>query len=107
MWSASPSPTPLCDAAPFHSVWEAGGGYREYEEISELWEVCISEVDPEIRTEALIKLGDTWLEKAFSIPLVWVFAEAAVNPEVVEQYQVNMLHMGPIRYHEFTKPVLK
>jgi len=38
---------------------------------------------------------------------MWVFEKAVVNPSVVEEYEVNMLHMGPVRYHEYTKPVFE
>jgi hypothetical protein len=34
-----------------------------------------------------------------------VFQEGAYNPGVLEGYSVNLLHHGPVRYHEFTKPV--
>ena len=51
--------------------------------------------------------AEAWLDGHYSIPLVWVFAEVAVNPNIVEEYQVNMLHMGPVRYHEHTQPVLQ
>ena len=52
-------------------------------------------------------LGDWWVNNHVSAPITWIFGFAAVNPSVVEEYQVNMLHMGPIRYHEFTVPVYK
>ena len=42
-----------------------------------------------------------------TIPLVWVYAAAGVDPEVVKEYRVNQLHMGPVRYHAQTQPVLK
>ena len=41
------------------------------------------------------------------MPLVWVFSEGTYNPNIVSEYKVNMLHIGPIRYHEFTVPVFK
>ena len=52
-------------------------------------------------------LGDWWVENHVSAPITWIFGYAAVNPNVVQEYQVNMLHMGPIRYHEYTVPVYK
>ena len=51
------------------------------------------------------EFGDWWVNNAISVPLLWVFDAAIYNPGVVSEYKVNLLHMGPIRYHEFTVPV--
>ena len=50
---------------------------------------------------------DWWLSSFVDIPLLWLLAEVAIDPSVVREYQVNLLHIGPIRYHEYTVPVYK
>jgi ABC-type transport system substrate-binding protein len=105
MWSASPSPVLPCQAITFQSVWELGNGYREFEEISEYWKKCTATTSLQERTMLDRELGTVWVEKAFSVPLFWVYAETAVNPQNVESYEVNYLNIGPVRYHEFTKPM--
>jgi len=107
MWSASPSLDPICQAVTFSMIWEMGQAYREFPEASTFYERCTEITELAERRELAIAFGDTWTSKAFSIPLMWVFAEVAVDPNVVAEYQVNMLHMGPVRYHEFTKAVFK
>ena len=52
-----------------------------------------------------IVFGDAWHDKAFTIPLVWVFSQVAYNPDVVEDYTVNFSNFGTYRYHEYTVPV--
>ena len=41
------------------------------------------------------------------IPLFFLFPQVGYNPDVLQGYEANMLHMGPVRHHEFTKPVYK
>ncbi|MBM3925492.1 MAG: ABC transporter substrate-binding protein [SAR202 cluster bacterium] len=106
-WSASPSPVLPCQAITFQSVWELGNGYREFEEISDYWKKCTGTTSLEERTKLDSELGTEWVNKAFSIPLFWVYAETGVNPKTVESYEVNYLNIGPVRYHEHTKPVYK
>ncbi len=74
---------------------------------SELFFRCQEITSLEERNVEAIKFADAWLDQTFSIPLMWVFSEVAVNPDVVERYEVNMLHMGPVRYHEHTKAVFQ
>jgi ABC-type transport system substrate-binding protein len=105
MWSASPSLDPICDAIEFSMVWELGIGYREWEEASTLYEECAEVTTNEELIRISQKFGDAWVDKAFSVPIAWVTAEVAYNPGVVAEYRVNQLHMGPIRYHEYTKAV--
>ncbi|MEE9262553.1 MAG: hypothetical protein V3U95_08275, partial [Dehalococcoidia bacterium] len=63
--------------------------------------------DIEERRRLAQDYGDWWVNNHISAPIIWIFAFAAVDPSVVREYQVNMLHMGPIRYHEYTVPVYK
>jgi len=107
MWSSSPCLDPICVAVTFSMIYELGNGYREFPAASDFFEKCGVTAD----FEGLIKISqdlfDEWIRDAWSIPLVWVTARAGVNPEVVKEYRVNTLHMGPVRYHEQTQAVLK
>ena len=105
LWSASPSLDPPCNAITYSMIWELGQAYREWPAASELYFRCAVITDVQERLEAGQDFAEAWLEGHYSVPLVWVFAEVAVNPSVVQKYEVNMLHMGPVRYHEHTKPV--
>ena len=105
LWSASPPYDPPCTAITYSMVWELGQAYREWEAASELFFRCAEDDNVDERREATQGFAEAWLEGHFSIPLVWVFSEAAVNPEVVQEYRVNQAHFGPIRYHEYTVPV--
>ena len=107
IWSASPSLDPPCNAITYSMVWELGQAYREWPAASELYFRCANITNLDERREAAQDFAEAWLEGHYSIPLVWVYAEAAVNPGVVQEYEVNMLHMGPVRYHEHTQPVYK
>ena len=107
LWSASPSLDPPCNAITYSMVWELGQAYREWPEASELYKRCGEITNLDDRTVEAQKFATAWLAGSYSVPLVWVFSEAAVNPDVVAEYEVNMLHMGPVRYHEHTKPVFK
>ena len=107
IWSASPSLDPPCNAITYSMVWELGQAYREWPAASELYFRCAEITNLDERRVAAQDFAEAWLEGHYSIPLVWVFAEAAVNPAVVQEYEVNMLHMGPVRYHEHTQPVYK
>ncbi|MBM3926758.1 MAG: ABC transporter substrate-binding protein, partial [SAR202 cluster bacterium] len=107
MWGASPSLDPICRAVEFSMVWELGIGYREFEEISTFYAKCKTVSSVAERDKIAQELGDIWVKKAFTIPTFWVTAEIAFNPSVVADYTVNMLHMGPVRYHEYTKAVTK
>jgi ABC-type transport system substrate-binding protein len=108
MWSASPSLDPICHAVEFSMIWELGIGYREYEEASEFYSKCLETTTFEERDKISQEFGTLWVqEKHFSVPLMWVTSEAAFNPSVVADYTVNQLHMGPVRYHEYTKAVMQ
>ncbi len=107
IWTASPSLDPICQAITFSMVWELGQAYREMPEASDLYFRCQEITNLAERNEEAIKFADAWLDNTRSIPLMWVFSEVAVNPDVVAEYEVNMLHMGPVRYHERTKAVFK
>jgi len=107
MWSASPSLDPVCHAVEFSMIWELGIGYREFEEASAFYAKCLVTTTFAERDKISQDFAEQWLAKGFSVPLMWVTAEVAYNPSVVADYTVNQLHMGPVRYHEYTKAVTK
>ena len=107
LWTASPSLDPICEAIRFSFVWELGIGYHEFEEASTLFNKCAQVTSLAERDKIAQDFGDAYWQKAFAIPIVWVTAEVAYNPATVAEYHVNMLHMGPVRYHEYTKAVTK
>ena len=100
----SPSLDPICVAMSF-SYYERGRTIWDHQEISDYYAACTQSTDLDERLRLAQGLGDWWVENHISAPIVWIFAFAALNPGVVQEYQVNMLHMGPIRYHEYTVPV--
>ena len=100
----SPSLDPICTAVEFW-WYDDGGGYREHEEISQFKYDCRKTTNVEERNKLAQAFGDWWVNNAISVPLVWVYDAAIYNPKYVSEYKVNLLHMGPIRYHEFTVPV--
>ena len=102
----SPSLDPICVAMSF-SYYERGRTIWDHQEISDYYAACTQSTDLDERLQLAQGLGDWWVENHVSAPITWIFAFAAVNPNVVQEYQVNMLHMGPIRYHEYTIPVYK
>ena len=107
-WSffAAPSLDPICVAPSFW--WrDQGVGYREWTEISEYKHACDATADPEERIRLAQEFGTWWIENAISVPLLWIFGEGTYDPSIVSEYRVNQLHVGPIRYHEWTVPVYK
>ncbi len=100
----SPSLDPICVAMSF-SYYERGRTIWDHQEISDYYRACTNSTDIQERFELAQNFGDWWVNNHVSAPITWIFAFAAVNPNVVQEYQVNMLHMGPVRYHEYTVPV--
>ena len=89
-------------------IWyEASRPYYEYQFITDWKEHYDTVADPAERDRLAIQLGDFWYENYLSIPLLWVFADAVYNPAVLEGYNVNQFHFGPVRYHEYTVPVYR
>jgi ABC-type transport system substrate-binding protein len=97
---------PLCEAMTFVS-YNSGLGFWDWPEISAFLESCATVTDSQVRDRETVKLGTWWVKNFPSAPIVWVFGYAVVDPSVVQEYRVNMLHQGPVRYHEYTKPVYK
>ena len=102
--NVSPKSAHPCAAMVFNR-YESGRGFFDYDEISEYKNRCDQMVDAEERRQLTLEFGDWWYERTVNFPILWVFQEGAYNPDVLEGYSVNLLHHGPVRYHEFTKPV--
>ena len=62
---------------------------------------------PAEREYMIQELGDFWYDNYLSIPLLWVFPRVVYNPDILEGYEVNHLHFGPTRYHEYTVPIYR
>ena len=77
-------------------------------EFMEDWKLTYDQtLDPDTRLRMAHEMGDFLYDNYVTIPMFWVFAIAAINPDVVVDYRVNMMHFGPLRYHEYTQAVLK
>ncbi len=89
-------------------IWrKATRPYYEYPFITEWKENYDTIADSRTRKSLAQDLGDFWRNEHLSIPLLWVFGKAVFNPEVLVGYEVNHVHFGPVRYHEYTKPVYR
>ena len=102
----SESLDPPCVAMGY-SIHENGKSMWEHQEISDYRKACTSTTDVDERKRLAQEFGDWFVNNHIAAPIIWLFAFAAVNPNVVQEYEVNMVHMGPVRYHEFTKAVYK
>ncbi|MGV6874049.1 ABC transporter substrate-binding protein [Pseudochelatococcus sp. B33] len=60
-------------------------------------------VDPEKRSALLREIGDFVYKAYATIPLLYLYAEVAVDPEVVAEYKADMGAFGASIGHEYTK----
>lgn len=97
---------PPCRAMGF-GWYESGAGIWDYQAISDYKNACDRATSVEELDRLTVDFIDWWLSSFVDIPLLWLLAEVAIDPAVVREYQVNLLHIGPIRYHEYTVPVYK
>ncbi len=89
-------------------LWrEAPRSFIEHESLTEWKKAYDRSLDPDFRFRESQRLGDWFHNEHVTAPLLWLFAEVGINPNVVADYGVNMLHFGPVRYHEYTKAVYK
>jgi peptide/nickel transport system substrate-binding protein len=88
-------------------VTGAPGYAWEYEQLDDLYIELAQNVDPSERLNIIHEMGDFVYNNYFSLPMFLVVPQAAIDPEVVVDYSVNMRNFGPVNYHEFTEPQYK
>ena len=89
-------------------LWrKATRAFMEHEFITEWKEAYDQTLDPDTRFAESQRLGDYFHNEHLTVPLIWLFAEVGFNPNVVVDYEISMLHFGPVRYHEYTKAVMQ
>jgi ABC-type transport system substrate-binding protein len=106
MYMTATSLDPICTAAQFF-WYESGFGILDHQEVSDFKKQCNVTSDLEARRQLAIDFGTWWVKNYVTVPIIWVFGDAVVDPGVVTEYLVNQVNMGPIRYHEFTKATVK
>jgi peptide/nickel transport system substrate-binding protein len=89
------------------SWYENPRGFIEHQFVTDWKRKYDQTIDLEERLKMSRELGDWWKANHVTGPLFWVFPEVGVDPKVVEDYTVNQLHFGPVRYHEYTKAVFQ
>ena len=101
-------PAPLGWCFPMSNVGGGcGSAIWEYPELDELYVDLKKQVLPDEVLTRIHKTGDWMYANHLIIPLFFLFPQVGYNPDVLQGYEANMLHMGPVRHHEFTKPVYK
>lgn len=89
------------------SWFENPRGFIEHQFVTDWKRKYDNTIDLKERLKMSKELGDWWKANHVTVPLFWVIPEVGVDPKVVEDYTVNQLHFGPVRYHEYTKAVFK
>ena len=75
--------------------------------IDETWLKFSASTDLDERRMLLRSIGQHMTDNYAAIPLLFLFGEIAVDPDVVENYVSNMLLYGPLRNLEYIEPVYK
>ena len=89
-------------------LWrEATRAFVEHPFITDWKKAYDQTLDPDTRFAESQRMGDYFHDEHLTVPLLWLFAEVALNPNVVADYEISMLHFGPVRYHEYTKAVMQ
>ena len=76
-------------------------------EVDEIWLKYAGSTDAAERKRLLRWVGQNQYDNYYSIPLLFLFGEIAVDPDVIEDYVTNMLLYGPLRNLEYIEPVYK
>ena len=83
-----------------------GGGYFfDYDAMDDVYVKLTQAVLPEDILQYTQEMGDWMYENFNVIPMFFLNPQVAFDPGVVEGYEANHLHFGPVRHHEFTVPV--
>ena len=99
-------PAPLGWCFPMSNVGGGcGSAIWEYPELDELFVDLKQQVLPEEVLTRIHKTGDWMYANHLIIPLFFLFPQVGFDPAILQGYEANMLHMGPVRHHEFSKPV--
>ena len=99
-------PAPLGWCFPMSNVGGGcGSSVWEYPELDELYVHLRKQVTPDTMLSAIHNVGDWMYANHLIIPLFFLFPQVGYDPGILEGYEANMLHMGPVRHHEYTKPV--
>ena len=99
-------PAPLGWCFPMSNVaGGCGSSIWEYPELDELFVDLKQQVLPEEVLTRIHKTGDWMYANHLIIPLFFLFPQVGYDPGILQGYEANMLHMGPVRHHEFTVPV--
>ena len=99
-------PAPLGWCFPMSNVGGGcGSSVWEYAELDELYVDLRKQITPEDMLAGIHATGDWMYANHLIIPLFFLFPQVGYDPGVLQGYEANMLHMGPVRHHEFTKPV--
>ena len=89
-------------------LWrEATRAFMEYPFITDWKKAYDQTLDPDTRFAESQRMGDYFHNEHLTVPLLWLFAEVALNPNIVADYEISMLHFGPVRYHEYTQAVMQ
>ena len=73
----------------------------------ELYNRFANSIDVMERRQLMTEIGDIIYNDYGTIPLVYLYGEYAINPEVVVDYKVNNSYFGALKGHEYTKAVRK
>ena len=99
-------PAPLGWCFPMSNVGGGcGSSIWEYPELDALYVDLRKQITPEDMLAGIHQTGDWMYANHLIIPLFFLFPQVGYDPGILQGYEANMLHMGPVRHHEYTKPV--
>ena len=99
-------PAPLGWCFPMSNVGGGcGSSVWEYPELDELYVDLRKQVTADTMLAGIHRVGDWMYANHLIIPLFFLFPQVGYDPGVLQGYEANMLHMGPVRHHEYTVPV--
>ena len=99
-------PAPLGWCFPMSNVGGGcGSSIWEYPELDKLYVDLRKQTTPDGILAGIHETGDWMYNNHLIIPLFFLFPQVGYDPGVLQGYEANMLHMGPVRHHEYTMPV--
>ena len=104
--SVIPFPAAIC--YPVSNVaGGCGSSVWEFEKMDDLFIELKEQLTPKDIKRVTHKISDYMYENHMVVPMYFLFAKVAFDPGILVEYHANMLHMGPVRHHEYTVPVYK